>query len=40
MGIRIRNRKAHKNVTLNDPHRAIELVLASLLMRLLDDYAN
>lgn len=37
----IRNRKAHENIILNDPHRAIEyLVLASLLMNLLDEHAN
>ncbi len=37
----IRNRKAHENITLNDPYRALEyLVLASLLMRLLDEYAK
>lgn len=37
----IRNRKAHENVILNDPYRAIEyLALASLLMRLLDEYAK
>jgi uncharacterized protein (TIGR02391 family) len=35
----IRNRKAHENITLNDPVRALEyLTLASLLMRLLDEY--
>lgn len=37
----IRNRKAHENIVLNDPYRALEyLALASLLMRLLDEYAN
>lgn len=37
----IRNRKAHENITLNDPYRALEyLTLASLLMRLLDEYAE
>lgn len=37
----IRNRKAHENIVLNDPYRALEyLSLASLLMRLLDEYAN
>lgn len=37
----IRNRKAHENITLNDPYRALEyLSLASLLMRLLDEYEN
>jgi len=37
----IRNRKAHENVILDDPYRAIEyLALASLLMRLLDEYAK
>lgn len=37
----IRNRKAHENVILNDPYRAIEyLTLASLLMRLMDIYAK
>jgi len=37
----IRNRKAHENVILDDPYRAIEyLALASLLMRLLDEYAE
>jgi len=37
----IRNRKAHENVILNDPYRAIEyLALSSLLMRLLDEYAK
>ena len=37
----IRNRKAHENVILDDPYRAIEyLALASLLMRLLDKYAK
>lgn len=35
----IRNRKAHENIVLNDPARALEyLALASLLMRLLDEY--
>ena len=35
----IRNRKAHENITLNDPYRALEyLALASLLMRLLDEH--
>ncbi len=35
----IRNRKAHENVILDDPYKAIEyLALASLLMRLLDEY--
>ncbi len=35
----IRNRKSHENVILDDPHKAIEyLALASLLMRLLDEY--
>lgn len=37
----IRNRKAHENITLNDPYRALEyLALASLLMRLMDEYAK
>jgi len=37
----IRNRKAHENVILDDPYRAIEyLALASLLMSLLDKYAK
>ena len=37
----IRNRKAHENITLEDPDRAREyLALASLLMRLLDEYAK
>jgi len=37
----IRNRKVHENITLNDPYRALEyLALASLLMRLLDEYAK
>lgn len=37
----IRNRKAHENVILDDPYRAIEyLALASLLMRLLNEYAK
>ncbi len=37
----IRNRKAHENITLDDPYRALEyLALASLLMRLLDEYAK
>lgn len=37
----IRNKKAHDNVLLNDPNRAIEyLCLASLLMRLLDQFAQ
>lgn len=37
----IRNRKAHENIVLNDPYRALEyLALASLLMRLLDKYAK
>jgi hypothetical protein len=37
----IRNRKAHENIILDDPYRAIEyLTLASLLMRLLDEYAK
>jgi len=37
----IRNRKAHENITLNDPYRALEyLALASLLMRLLDEYVT
>lgn len=36
----IRNKKAHTNVILDDPVRAIEyLCLASLLMRLLDQFA-
>jgi uncharacterized protein (TIGR02391 family) len=35
----IRNRKAHENIALNDPYRALDyLALASLLMRLLDEY--
>ena len=35
----IRNRKAHENVVMNDPQRAMEyLALASLQMRLLDEY--
>lgn len=37
----IRNRKAHENITLSDPKRALEyLALASLLMRLLDENAK
>jgi len=37
----IRNRKAHENVILDDPYRAMEyLALASLLMRLMDEYAK
>lgn len=37
----IRNRKAHENITLNNPYRTLEyLALASLLMRLLDEYEN
>ncbi len=37
----IRNRKAHENVNLDDPQRAFEyLALASLLMRLLDEYGK
>jgi uncharacterized protein (TIGR02391 family) len=37
----IRNKKAHDNVILDDPMRAIEyLSLASLLMRLLDQFAK
>ena len=37
----IRNRKAHENVILDDPYRAIEyLALASLLMRVLNKYAK
>ena len=37
----IRNRKAHENITLSDPYRALEyLALASLLMRLMDEYAK
>lgn len=37
----IRNRKAHENIVLDDPMRALEyLALASLLMRLLDEYAK
>lgn len=37
----IRNKKAHANVILNDPVRATEyLSLASLLMRLLEQFAN
>jgi len=37
----IRNRKAHENITLDDSYRALEyLALASLLMRLLDEYAK
>jgi hypothetical protein len=37
----IRNRKAHDNVLLDDPNRAIEyLALASLLIRLLEKYAE
>jgi len=36
----IRNRKAHENILLNDKYRTLEyLALASLLMRLLDEYA-
>lgn len=39
--VSIRNRKAHENVVLNDPYRALEyLALASLLMRLFDEYAK
>lgn len=37
----IRNRKAHENITLDNPHRAREyLAIASLLMRLLDEHAK
>ncbi len=37
----IRNRKAHEEVELNNPERAREyLILASLLMSLLDEYAR
>lgn len=37
----IRNKKAHTNVLLEDPNRAIEyLCLASLLMRLLEQFAQ
>lgn len=37
----IRNRKAHENIVLSDPNKAIEyLSLASLLMRLLDECAK
>jgi len=37
----IRNRKEHENVILDDLYKAIEyLALASLLMRLLDEYAK
>lgn len=37
----IRNRKAHENITLNDPLRAKEYVaLASLLHRLFDEYSR
>ena len=37
----IRNKKAHTNVLLDDPNRAIEyLCLSSLLMRLLDQFAQ
>jgi len=37
----IRNRKAHENIVLSNPYRALEyLALASLLMRLLDEYAK
>ena len=37
----IRNRKAHENVVLDNKYRALEyLALASLLMRLLDEYAQ
>ena len=37
----IRNRKAHENVILEDSYKAVEyLALASLLMRLLDEYAK
>jgi uncharacterized protein (TIGR02391 family) len=37
----IRNRKAHENVLLDEPNRAIEyLALASLLVRLLERYAE
>ena len=37
----IRNRKAHDTVSLNNPEKAIEyLALASLLLRLLDEYSK
>ena len=37
----IRNRKAHENITLDDPLRTLEyMALSSLLMRLLDKYAK
>lgn len=37
----IRNRKAHEDVILNDPYKALEyLAIASVLMRLLDEYEN
>jgi uncharacterized protein (TIGR02391 family) len=37
----IRNRKAHDNVLLGNPERAVEyLALASLLMRLLDEFGS
>jgi uncharacterized protein (TIGR02391 family) len=37
----IRNRKVHENIVLSNPYRALEyLALASLLMRLLDEYAK
>jgi len=39
--VKIRNRKAHDNVLLDEPNRAIEyLALASLLIRLLEEYTE